>query len=76
MLGREIVPELLQERCIAANIAGYIEHFIKKDNDLYERQQEGFAKVKKIIGAGEQTPSENAAQIIIDLVAENNKHGK
>lgn len=76
LLGREIVPELLQERCIAANIAGYIEHFIKKDNDLYERQQEGFAKVKKIIGAGEQTPSENAAQIIIDLVAENNKHGK
>ena len=71
LLGREVVPELLQERCIPANIAGYITHFIQKDNNLYERQQEGFAKVKKIIGAGEQTPSENAAQIIIDLVAEN-----
>ena len=71
LLGREIVPELLQERCIPANIAGYTKHFINRDNDLYDKQQEGFAKVKTILGAGEQTPSENAAQIIIDLITEN-----
>ena len=65
------MPELLQERCIPANIAGYTKHFINRDNDLYDKQQEGFAKVKKILGAGEQTPSENAAQIIIDLITEN-----
>ena len=68
LLGREIVPELLQEQCVPANIASWINHLVNRDNDWYDRQQEGFAKVRKILGAGEQTPSETAARIILDLM--------
>lgn len=70
LLGREIVPELIQERCIAGNISGHIMHFICQDDDWYEKQMEGFAKVREILGQGESTPSENAAQIILNLINE------
>ncbi len=68
LTGREIVPELLQERCVSGNIAAYINHFIRRDDEWYEKQMDGFAKVRKILGQGEQTPSENAADIILKLI--------
>ena len=68
LIGREIVPELLQERCVAGNIASYIQHFINQDDDWYEKQKKGFAKVREILGQGEQKPSENAADIILSLI--------
>ena len=73
LIGREIVPELLQERCVAGNIASYIQHFINQDDDWYEKQKEGFAKVREILGQGEQKPSENAADIILNLIGKAKK---
>lgn len=70
LIGREIVPELLQERCVPGNIASYIRHFILKDDDWYEKQTDGFAKVREILGQGEQTPSQNAADIVLELIKE------
>ncbi|MBR2299064.1 MAG: lipid-A-disaccharide synthase [Alphaproteobacteria bacterium] len=67
LLGREIVPELLQENCTEDKILYYVSEFLKK-GDLYERQMEGFQKVKEILGLGEQTPSANAADIIFHIV--------
>ena len=69
LLGREIVPELLQETCNVDRLMHYTEEFLKKDM-LYERQMEGFAKVKEILGLGEQSPSANAADVILKLIAE------
>ena len=66
LLGREIVPELLQERCVPASICSYIEPFLEKQGDWYDRQMEGFKKVRQILGQGEQTPSENAAEILLE----------
>ncbi len=66
LLGREIVPELLQENCTEDKILYYISEFLKK-GDLYERQMAGFQKVKEILGLGEQTPSANAADIIFEI---------
>ena len=63
LLGREIVPELLQDDCNPEKILYYMEEFLKKGS-LYERQQEGFTKVKEILGLGEQTPSDNACDAI------------
>ena len=68
LLGREIVPELLQERCVPANICSYIEPFLEKRGDWYDRQMEGFKKVRQILGQGEQTPSENAADILLEYI--------
>jgi len=65
LLGREIIPELLQERCIPINIRTYIEQILRKEN-LYAKQMEGFIKVREVLGFGQQTPSENAATIILN----------
>ena len=68
LIGREIVPELLQERCVAGNIASYINHFIARDDDWYEKQMDGFRKVREILGQGVQKPSENAADIVLKQI--------
>lgn len=67
ILGREIIPEVLQERCIPVNIALYIQGLLNKDS-WYEKQVEGFTKVRQLLGMGEQTPSERACEIICDLI--------
>lgn len=67
LLGREIIPELLQERCVKGNIRNYILELLRHE-DLYHRQMEGFAKVRKILGQAEQTPSQNASDIIFDII--------
>ncbi len=72
LLGREIVPELLQDNCQPENIVHYINRFLEKDN-LYRYQQEGFKKVQSILGLGEQKPSERAADIILELIKKNKK---
>lgn len=72
LLGREIVPELLQERCVSGNIKSYIDQILRR-GDLLERQNEGFKKVREVLGFGEQTPSETAAQIVLKIVAEKQK---
>ena len=72
LLGREIIPELLQERCKSGNICQYIEHLLNKD-DLYEKQMKGFQKVREILGCGIQTPSQNAADIVLEMITSKNK---
>lgn len=67
LLGREIIPELLQERCIKGNIRNYILDLLRHE-DLYNRQMDGFAKVRKILGQGEHTPSQNACDIIQEII--------
>jgi lipid-A-disaccharide synthase len=67
ILGREIIPELLQERCIPVNISLYIEGLLNHD-DWYDKQVDGFKKVRKLLGMGEQTPSEKACDIVCSLV--------
>ncbi|MDO4184594.1 MAG: lipid-A-disaccharide synthase [Rhodospirillales bacterium] len=70
LLGREIVPELLQDACVPDNIARYIKRFLEQD-DLYRREIDGFKKVREVLGLGEQTPSENACDVILNLIEKN-----
>lgn len=72
LLGREIVPELLQDACTAQNIAIYIRRFLNQD-ELYRHQIEGFKKVRQVLGFGEQTPSEKACDAILKLIEKNKK---
>ena len=67
ILGREIIPELLQERCIPVNISLYIEGLLNHD-EWYDKQMDGFKKVKMLLGQGEQTPSEKACDIVCRLI--------
>lgn len=70
MLGREIIPELLQESCVAGNICRNILELIGQ-GELYQRQMQGFDKVKEVLSCGDQTPSENAADIILRQAGKN-----
>lgn len=70
LLGREIIPELLQERCTPDNIVFYLNRFLKQD-ELYRHQMEGFKKVQQLLGLAEQTPSENACDVILKIIKTN-----
>ncbi len=67
LLGREIIPELLQENCNEEKIIYYVEELLKKEA-VYERQMEGFSKVKELLGVGEQTPSANACDVVFNMI--------
>lgn len=67
LLGREIVPELLQQDCTPDNILNYVDQFIAR-KDLYAHQMKGFADVRRVLGFGRQTPSDNAAAAILKIV--------
>lgn len=67
ILGREIIPELLQERCVAGNIRSYIEGLLNH-NDWYDKQIDGFKKLRTLLGMGNQTPSEKACDVILELL--------
>ena len=73
LLGREIIPELLQERCVSGNIFRYVDGLLQKD-DLFERQMQGFEKVRSLLGLGEQTPSENACDVILKVIEDKRMH--
>lgn len=75
MLGRLVVPELLQEQCVSGNITNKILELLTH-GDLYEREQEGFRKVKETLSAGEQTPSENAADFVLELISRKSEKKK
>ena len=67
LLNRLIVPELLQNHCNPENIAFYMRQLIEKQ-PLYNSQIEGFEQVRKILGMGEQIPSDNAAAAILNFI--------
>ena len=45
----------------------YVEQFIKH-KPVYNQQMDGFEKVRKLLGMGQQTPSDNAAEAIIKTI--------
>lgn len=67
LLGREIVPELLQEDCNTDKIIYYVEQFVKH-KPIYKKQIDGFEKVRKLLGMGQQTPSDNACKTILQII--------
>jgi len=67
LLGYEVVPELLQQDCNPHTITQYVEQFLTKES-LYKRQMENFEKLRKFLGLGEQTPSDNAALVILEFI--------
>lgn len=67
LLNKPVVPELLQENCTPEKIVREI-HELLKNGQAYEKQMEGFAEVKAHLSCGNQTPSQNAADAVLDLI--------
>ena len=58
---------MLQQDCCVEKIMYYVEQFMKH-KPVYNQQMDGFEKVRKLLGMGQQTPSDNAAEAIIKTI--------
>ncbi len=67
MLQRDVVPELLQEKCTPQNIVKNIQELLKNGR-FYDAQMTGFTEVKNYLSCGNQTPSQNAADAILEMI--------
>ncbi len=67
LLKRLVVPELLQEKCTPKNIVYHINELLK-NGKAYDNQMQGFSEAKDYLSNGSQTPSENAADAILDML--------
>ncbi len=70
LLSREVVPELLQEKCTPEQIVYYMQDFLS-DGERCKSQKNEFSQVKKVLGFGVQNPSQKAAEILWDFVNKN-----
>jgi lipid-A-disaccharide synthase len=67
VLGEQVVPEFLQQRCTAENIAPALAEIIA-DTPVRRRQIEAFARLDDILGAGGEPPSTRAAKAVLELI--------
>lgn len=70
LLNRLVVPELLQENCIKETLLTTAEELLDHKSELYEQEKEGFVKLREVLSSGKTTPSQKAAEIILNLIHE------
>jgi lipid-A-disaccharide synthase len=66
---RAVIPELVQDNCLAEDIAEEAEALLTRD-DARRRQVEGCQSALVEMGLGDAPPSERAAQALLDIIAE------
>lgn len=69
MLDRMLVPELLQRECRPDRLAAELVRLLD-DPQARREQIEGVAEVARWLGQGDRPPSERAARVILDIIAE------
>ena len=67
VLGRNVVPELLQDQCMPDALASELLAVIR-DGQARRRQTDAFAELDTIMHVGELVPSHAAADVVLDLV--------
>jgi len=67
ILNKLIMPELLQENCTPENIVTKLEKLLN-DEQTRERQVENFKLLRTQLMLEGETPSEKAAQVILDVI--------
>jgi lipid-A-disaccharide synthase len=68
VIGADVVPEFIQEDCIAEKLARAVRDVIA-DTPLRQRQLAGFARIDAIMSTGGAAPSDRAAEIVLDVLA-------
>jgi lipid-A-disaccharide synthase len=69
VLGEFAIPEFLQSRCTAANVAPALADLLG-DTPARRRQIEAFGRIEAILGTGGAPPSDRAAAAVLDLLAQ------
>jgi lipid-A-disaccharide synthase len=64
VIGREVIPEFLQQDCTAEKLAGALAELLA-DSALRRRQLEAFATLDAIMSTGHVSPSVRAADIVL-----------
>src|SRR5450755_1616657 len=67
VLGREVIPEFLQQDCTAEKLAGALAELLS-DSALRRRQLEAFATLDSIMSTGNISPSVRAADIVLSTM--------
>ncbi|MBR4106441.1 MAG: lipid-A-disaccharide synthase [Alphaproteobacteria bacterium] len=67
MLDRLVVPELLQHDCTPQNIAEHIEELLAH-SQAYQKQMQSFDDIKQYLSNGNETPSSQAAAVILKAI--------
>lgn len=68
VLGENVVPEFLQERCTPGALAGALMQIVS-DTPERRRQIEAFARIPAIMSIGRLIPSEKAAEAVQQIAA-------
>jgi lipid-A-disaccharide synthase len=64
VIGENVIPEFHQEECTACNLAPALLNVLN-DTPQRQRQLDAFAKLDRIMGTGGRSPSERAAEIVL-----------
>jgi lipid-A-disaccharide synthase len=67
LLGRQVVPEFLQEECTGAKIAEGVEQLLGS-KQARAAQQQDFEEVAKALGSRTPSPSDRAAKVVLDMI--------
>lgn len=73
VIGENVVPEFHQEECTAGNLVPVLRDILG-DTAARKRQLETFAKLDKIMDTGARSPSEIAADVVIDVLGKRKPH--
>ena len=74
VLGEQVVPEFLQTKCTAANLAAALLEILD-DTPARHRQQDAFKRLDALLGIEGALPSERAARAVLELLAERDHSG-
>lgn len=64
VIGREVIPEYLQEECTPEKLAPAL-HDVLTDSPLRRQQVEAFAQLDRIMSTGNKSPSVLAADVVL-----------
>jgi lipid-A-disaccharide synthase len=67
LVGRQVVPEFLQEECTASSLAAAVDELLRS-REAREAQAQGFGDVARVLGERTPPPSERAAKVVLDIV--------
>jgi lipid-A-disaccharide synthase len=67
LLGRQVVPECLQEECTGAKIAEVVDEILSSES-IRVAQRQSFKEVVKALGDRTPSPSERAAKVVLGIV--------
>ena len=67
VIGENVIPEFIQENCTPENLASALREILA-DSPARQRQLKAFAKLDAIMATGQRSPSERAADIVLETM--------